>query len=374
MIRYQELHWNSAAFLRKHVLLRLIDELRTARSLLVGTSTADKGTPIPIEHILDRVANLVIAWETLIRVENGETLNEQAFQLHSGNFFPVWLTTYLQTQAEMRLSLQGKVSIHDETFYEGLLMICEVSKLVGSLKYLSLSDARGMQQGLWVRAVFIPSEKPYPSLNALISSLAAGSEFDQDLSLTLQVLARFLKINNARFTLQNNTQTGEQALAAWFPAASQPAEQTINGEAQQIAGIAASESPDQSPQREASSQNLGEEHRAGLVLAPTPHEIKAPATEAVDQVAVHTIAGQVLAPPSNVQPPSLPDGPLPGELQPHETPAAEDVSLPETLIVPPPDFRRRLLSLRPSQDVLSAPTPKALDVPPGKPGSDTKPL
>ncbi|HEX3053890.1 MAG TPA: hypothetical protein VHP83_24755 [Aggregatilineaceae bacterium] len=371
MIRYQELHWNSAAFLRKHVLLRLIDELRTARSLLIGTSTADKGTPIPVEHILDRVANLVVAWETLIRVENGEELSEQAFQLYSGNFFPVWLTTYLQTQTETRVALQGKVSIHDETFYESLLMICEVSKLVGALKYLSLSDARGIQQGLWVRAVFIPSQTPYPSLNALISSLAAGSEFDQDLSLTLQVLARFLKINNARFTLQNNTQTGEQALAAWFPAASQSAEQMINGEAQQIASIASSESPDQTPLREAGTS---EEHRAGLVLAPTPHEIKAPVAEAVDQAAVHTIAGQVLAPPSNVQPPSLPDGPLPGELQPRETPAAEEERLPETLIVPPPDFRRRLLSLRPSQDVLSAPTPKALEVPPDQTGTDTKPL
>ncbi|MBN1966267.1 MAG: hypothetical protein JW910_16585 [Anaerolineae bacterium] len=364
MTSYQNLHWDSINFVKAHLYRRVASPLNDALARLALAAQANeldaaKDQLKRVRYSLELALNLIKAWASLIYVQNGGVIPDYQRRQIAPDGLPEWVVEYLNTQTVFRVEHTQPVFVHPETFYESLILLCQVGRAAGDLKYIVLSDARGARSGVWIRGVFEPPHSgPYSSLNGWIASLDPDSPSDQEVAIQLQVLGGFLKINRVRFMLQNNVQTGEQALTALLPAAtaaSAPlarlrAEGALAGAlAPKTVPLPSSESVDSLASRETGADQQAEHdaardesalHLTGPVLAPTPREIVLPVAEPMQADGKpHTLAGPVLAPTPRAVAPS-PD-------QPSAPSDPEDP--PDMAITPPSDFRRRLIT-RPELD------------------------
>jgi len=360
MTTYQELHWDSINFLKNHLYRRLASPLNDALGRLaiarhLENAEAAREQYDRVEQSLEIAVNLIKAWAALIHVQSGGIIRDYQRRQLMPDSLPAWLINHLNSFTPCRIEHTQPMFVHPESFYESLILLCDIGKAIGGLKYLTMADAKGSRTGIWIRAAFEPPKHgPYTSLGALIACLDKQSAEDQDTAVQLHVLSGFLKINQARFTLQNNTQSGEQALTALFPASAQRSvmsppdgeQSSVNippSAMSRLAAIAAvlvtspSESADPIPAQEGGETTPRAPILAGPVLARAPREAELAATGTAEpDTTQHTISGPVLAPtPRTVA-----------------TPPTEDAS--DTLLVPPPDFRQQLLATASRQE-----TPKS---------------
>jgi hypothetical protein len=172
-----------------------------------------------VEHNVEIALNLVKAWAALVHVMGGGVVRQsQRRQLTPGSF-PAWLIEHLNTQTAFQVEHTLPVVVHPETFYESLLLMCLITAGAGTLKKLTTGDAPNDDTTIWIRASFEPpASGPFTSLGDLYQRFNTPMPAEQELMFQLQALQEFCRINGATLRLQNNRRTGEQALAASLPA------------------------------------------------------------------------------------------------------------------------------------------------------------
>ncbi|MBN1679000.1 MAG: hypothetical protein JW966_01825 [Anaerolineae bacterium] len=455
MTTFQDLDWESIHCLKTYLYRRMASPLNNARGRLAiaqhVSSTEDAQKQFRLaEQNLEITLNLVRAWNAVIHVQSGRTISNRQCRQITPDALPVWLVDYLSGYTRLEINHTKPLFVHPESLYESLIVLVQVGCAIGKLKSLTLVDASGMWEGVWLRAIFEPPQSTaYSSLPGLMKSLDPDNPAQRDTRFQLEALQCLFALNNARFSLQNNTRTGEQALAALVlathpaqqdaepiddthkpavsetPAGETPIDSTRPTGVFSLA-VTASESPDQPPAHEPTSdQDAGaditdkpddnEPILAGPVLAHTPHkplkvgDTLPPLPEESDTT--HTISGPVLASTPvhkkapaqpQEQPPQVAEtsldkpeksqaggAPAPQKPAPQPKPApapessptagdqSEDTieNAPDTLIVPPPDFRRRIKTPPPPAPDASPDTPPKPDIepPPTIPPAESPP-
>lgn len=356
MTGYQNLHWDSLNFIKNYLYQHLATPLNNALGRIAIAQhlyepLAAQEQLRQVEQSLELALNMIQAWAALIHVQNGGVIDDDQHRVIKSDSLPSWLLDRLSEQTTLSVKHSQPLWVHPEVFYESLLMLCEIGVTVGVCKRLLTVDAKGDPPGVWIRLVFEPLESiPYTSLSGLIAGLDLSKPEECNRAVQFQVLGGLFEINRARFTLQNNTQTGEQALAALLPIAT-PAQQAAaapldssslisrdtplpGAEAHPTAvsvsepeapvEVAAppsgsSESTDQVPLREpdmapdtapepaaelSDDTAILQPHLAGPILARPPHEIQEhegqPIDESTSLLSQPTIDGPVLAPTPRV--------------------------------------------------------------------------
>jgi hypothetical protein len=373
MTTYQDLHWDSLNFVKKNLYRRLATPLNNALGRLaiarhVNDPAEAREQYRRVEQNLEIALNLVKAWAALIHVKSGGTIRPAQRRQIAPDGFPAWLVEYLNTQTVFRIEHTLPVLVHPETFYESMLLLGLIGAGVGTLKKLVTCDAPDDDHAIWIRAIFEPpSSGPYAGLSAMFKRFSTP---EQDMMFQLQVLQEFLRINGAALKLQNNRRSGEQALAASLPAASAiapsvPAEVSVSSSlSAQNTTAKPAEKPANGAQRSAPAPGAVENRSETLIVPPPDFRARLAARSETSPEAgvptggVENKSETLRVPPpglrerlaarvdteSKPEPPTRPPGtgsfdcpPEPGVIEIIEPENASD-----TLIVPPPDYQRRL--------------------------------
>jgi hypothetical protein len=210
-------------------------------------------------------------------------------------------------------------------------------------------------QYLAARSLEVPPTGPYTTLNALADALSTQLQYDT--LIQLMVLQDLLTINGAVLKIQNNKQSGEQALAVRLPAvpANLPPEDDTNDLFTTVL------------EQITASREEGERES---FFAQVLRELGGPDSAPVVNSPVDAGESETLA----VPPPSLrdrlaaldaPDWDAAQEKRDREANARyasgsyepDNHKQPETLIVPPPGFRERLVAFARSGDEIEVVKP-----------------
>jgi hypothetical protein len=319
---FEDLHWESLRLVKKHLYRRLATPLNNALGrLAIARHVTDPAEAREqyrrVEYNLEIALNLVKAWAALVHVMNGGTIRRsQRRQLTPGSF-PAWLVEHLNTQTAILVEHTQPVVVHPETFYESMLLMCLITAGAGTLKKLTTGDAPNDDTTIWIRAVFEPpAAGPFASLSDLYQRFNTPTPAEQELMFQLQALQEFCRINGATLRLQNNKRTGEQALAASIPAAIRsgfPVATSAQGSADE-------------------TQETTVAHLLNNLAAQPTNGSK----KAVEEV--ENLPGTRILPSS-----ALHEG-MSERLEEIPEAADEVENASDTLIVPPPDFRKELLA------------------------------
>ena len=370
MTTYNDLHWDSLNFVKKHLYRQLATPLNHALGRLaiaehVGGGELSQEQFRRTAHSLEIALNMLRAWTVLVHVKNGGTIRPDQRRPLAPGALPRWLVDHLKAQTSLQVENTQPLHVHLETFYQSLLLICEVGAAIGTLKQLVIMNANHGRTGVWVRAVFSPPPTgAYKGLSAVQHHLQANTQADHDVTVQLQVLTDFLALNGATLKVQNNTETGEQALAALLPVydealADQPeaaGDSLYAHLARELDKTPAAQElvQDKHVQSESDEPSTaGKPRLARPVLAPTPQEIsESPESGSVTlgDAAVDEGDGDVENQPDTliVPPPDLRDRMAAALGDPDQPPAKvehppdEVENQPETLILPPDGLRERI--------------------------------
>jgi hypothetical protein len=369
---FKTLDWESIKFIKDFLYRRVASPLNHALGRLAIAEHVEEPEEAKaqfrlIRRSLEITLNLIKAWAALIHVRSGGTLHQYQRRAIAPDAFPPWLVEYLNERGTLRLEQSQPVFVHPESFYESLCLLAQVARSIGTLKYLLVSDAKSPAPGVWVRAAFEPpASGPYPSLPCLIEDLDADDPVQRDTQLNLRVLRGLLLINEARFTLQNHTQSGEQALAAWLPVREAAAQPEAPADLRPSGAVLASPPREQTappPDDPAQTAAPARHDLADSVLARTTHtsgpaeaprDAVPPTSDEARDPALAEVDNRretLIVPPPNwghsLQQVRRPDNHASDDTG-DDTPPDENRS--ETLIVPPPDFRQRLEQAAPPDD------------------------
>ncbi|NDJ75855.1 MAG: hypothetical protein GYB65_06325, partial [Chloroflexi bacterium] len=177
MTTFQELHWDSIKFLKDHLYRRLASPLNNALGRLAIAQHVDNPDEADaqfrrVEQSLEIALNLIKAWAALIHVQSGGEIHDHQRRVIAPDGLPPWLVDYLNMRTALRIEHTLPLFVHIESLYEMLLSMCQLGSTVGTLKLMSLTDAKGDPESVWVRAVFEPPPSgTYRSLNRLVSDL-----------------------------------------------------------------------------------------------------------------------------------------------------------------------------------------------------------
>jgi hypothetical protein len=385
MTTYQDLHWDSLDFIKRHLYRRLATPLNNALGRLAIARHVDDPAEAReqfrrVEQNLEIALNLVKAWAALVHVKSGGAIRRAQRRQITPDGFPAWLVEHLNTQTAFLIEHTQPVLVHPETFYESLMLMCLICAGVGTLKKLVTYDALNDSSAIWIRTVFEPpSSGSYDSLGALFNRFNTQTPAGQDITFQLQVLQEFLRINGVTLRLQNNRRSGEQALAVclpaaaatiqFVPAAKDKAQETQETMVAHLRRQPANGKPPNAREPEAV------ENRSETLIVPPPnlHERLAAhlkETPAPGEVEIENKPQTRLLPPPNF-PPKFRDG-LRERAQEADGAAAENTppgetteieNKPETLIVPPPNLHEQLSQqLAQPIDAESTPPTKAPEV------------
>lgn len=260
MTTYQDLDWGSMDFIRQHLYKRVANPLDNALGrLLIAEHLVQEASAKAylsrVSYGLEVSLNLLKAWAALVHVQNGKLIGQEQRRAIAHDAVPDWVQAYLSNRAPFKAAFTRPAWVHPETFYEGLVLLCDVAASVGKLKSIVLIDSPDATSGIWARAIFTPGDSGrYTSLDNLISRLDDGEDPDQrDILTQIDVLRALFAINGAELRVQDNLKTGEQALAVQFPAVS--ASQIATTPAtpgREAHDTPAERAPDQQPAGEAS--------------------------------------------------------------------------------------------------------------------------
>jgi hypothetical protein len=331
MTTYQNLHWDSLDVLKDHLLQQVITPLSQVSECLETVQQAGSADPVkePLRNAAQRVSvvlNLVKTWTALIEVKNGGTLPRTSL---SADGLPPWLVSTLSAQTAFQAGHTQPVLVHTDTFYASLILACQIGASIGTLKSLATCDSKDGGGGLWVRAVFDPPPSgPYRGVLGLFRRLESKNGGEREAANQLQLLQWLIEINGGSLKVQNNLQTGEQALALRFPRVPAAVPVALPASA---AAIPQAIEPKTTGEPDAKPAE------------PEPPKDEQPEAESADKLAVPVApAGQPAAPGTEIKK---------GQAIPDDGENASD-----TLIIPPAQLRERLAAARPEAKPAPAPT------------------
>jgi hypothetical protein len=221
MTTYHHLDWNSLNSIKNHLYRRLANPINNALGRLaiarhVEKSPETEAQLVHVERNLERAMNLIRAWAALIHVKNGGNIGRDQRRRVRSDDWPAWLVDYLHTQTGLNLDHDATIYVHPETFYESVLLLWRTGAAIGALRHITTQNARDENKSIWLRAIFEPPPTgSYTSLGALAESLSTQLQYDT--LIQLMVLQDLFHINGATLKIQNNKQSGEQALAVCMP-------------------------------------------------------------------------------------------------------------------------------------------------------------
>jgi hypothetical protein len=222
MTTYHHLDWKSLNAVKNHLYRRLASPINNALGRLAIARHIEKEPEteaqlVYAERNLERAMNLIRAWAALIHVKSGGTITPEQRRRVRPDDWPKWLIEYLHTQTGLQLDHTAAVYVHPETFFESVLLLWRTGATIGALKHIMTTDAKDESKSIWLRAIFEPPPTgPYRSLGELADTL--NTQLQYDTLIQIMVLQDLFAINDSTLKIQNNKQTGEQALAACLSA------------------------------------------------------------------------------------------------------------------------------------------------------------
>ncbi|HVO71127.1 MAG TPA: hypothetical protein VMT24_13845, partial [Aggregatilineaceae bacterium] len=356
MTTFQDLHWDSLTVLKDLLYRQLVMPLSQASGCLETAQRADDASILKDQvrraiQGVQMVLNTVKTWTALIEVKNGGIL---ARRLVTADGLPRWLVDYLSAQTAFQAEHTELVLVNAETFYTALILASQIGARIGTLKSLVTTDSRDGEGGMWVRAVFDPLPSgPYRGMHGLLTRLDAKSGDSSGVANQLQFLQLLLEINGGSLKVQNNVHTGEQALAARFPAVST----AVPGAPPPTVSTAVRAAEPQAPAQ------FAETPPAGV------HPVGEPEAKPAEPEPVRD--GQAGTESKAESTDKLVGRPAPSAQAKSPQPGVGDVeNASDTLIIPPPGLRERLAATRPGPEPAPARSgdedsaPETLIVPP----------
>ena len=223
-MKYDALNWESLDFIKAHFYRRLATPLNKTIEILERVENAgDKTLAVrrlgKTRQTVEALLNAVNAWATLITYKANGPLD--AYQLHefTREDLPGWFYSYLGRETNLRVEFEQTLNIHPETFIEGTVLLFNIANAVSNVYTVQISDAVE-QKGVFMRVIFAnrDDEAPFGSLTEIIETFDYEILGERDMAVQLAVARDMMLLNNARFSLQNNKKTGQQAFSAFFRA------------------------------------------------------------------------------------------------------------------------------------------------------------
>jgi hypothetical protein len=221
-MKYENLDWASLEYLKAHLYKRIANPLIKVLDVLEQAKQSTQVNPERLarsHHAAQAMLNTLNAWATLINYRHNGSLSGFQYKKFTKADFPEWLKLALEQYTSLRLEFDQAIEIHPETFLESLLLLYQVMQSVSQVAHIQLSDAPAPKQGVYLRVVFsYPEQAPLASLMELQNQFDLENAAEHDMALQLMVARDMMALNRARFSLQNNKKTGQQALSAYFMA------------------------------------------------------------------------------------------------------------------------------------------------------------
>ena len=209
--KYEDIHWISLDTVRQYLFTRIGTPLQCA---IEQASVSQNAT---IKH-LKTAQNTLDAWTALVRWKRDAASIEEEYKDIDLHQMPAWLTAHFEQQCPIKFEQERAVRVHPPVFYEGLQLLATLAQSAGKLAHIMVSDASTPREGVWIRFVFTPAASTnYQSKLTIMDKMT--ERFGQTIPLQFALIADLLEINETRFSLQNNTRTGHQALAVLAPEA-----------------------------------------------------------------------------------------------------------------------------------------------------------
>ena len=385
MTTYQNLHWDSLNVVKDHLFQQVVMPLSQVSDCLETVQQAGSADPVKesLRNAAQRVSavlNLVKTWTALIEVKNGGTLPRTSL---SADGLPPWLVSTLSAQTAFQAGHTQPVLVHTDTFYTSLILTCQIGASIGTLKSLTTCDSKDGGGGLWVRAVFDPPPSgPYRGVLGLYKRLESKNGGEHEVANQLQLLQWLLEINGGNLKVQNNLQTGEQALALRFPRvpgvvpAALPASAAVITQAIEPKTTGEPEAkpgePEPVKERQPEAESTGKFAESSAPIAqpaaPAPGvEIKVSQAILDD---IENASDTLIIPPAQLRDRLAASRP---EAKPAPAPIADGDAAPDTLIVAPPGLRDRLAALSAAEsrpgETPEAPSPTAAAEHPAESGA-----
>lgn len=221
-MKYETLDWASLDYLKAHLYKRISNPLTNVLETLEQAKIGSETLPEKLsrsQHTAQAMLSTLNAWATLINYKQHGELSGFQFRAFNKASIPAWVKLQLEQQTTLRLDFEQSIEVHHETFLESLLLLYQVVQSVSHVVHIQLSDAPPPKQGVYLRVVFYHQDKaPFSSLFEIQNKFDLENAVEHDLALQLMVAKDMMALNRARFNLQNNKKTGQQALSAYFAA------------------------------------------------------------------------------------------------------------------------------------------------------------
>ena len=223
-MNYQQLDWHTLEFFKTHLYRRLLAPLNKALAQVERLQVmADEGSAVSTklnesQHHLESVLNLLNAWAALILYKESGALSSYQKKDFTADKIPAWFKTYLNQHTMLRVEFNQPIQAHPEAFIEAVLLLYHVVSTFGTVANVQIIDAPLEKAGIYVRVVFTthPDQAPFVNLSEIEKRFDQDDPAEWDSYVQFMVAMDMLALNNAKFTLQNNKKTGQQALSAYF--------------------------------------------------------------------------------------------------------------------------------------------------------------
>jgi len=224
-MRYDALDWDTLDFIKAHFYRRVATPLNKTIEILERVENAgDKTLAVrrlsKTRQTVEALLNAVNAWATLITYKSEGPLDDYQFKAFTQDQIPGWFHAYLQRETSLRIDFGQTLRVHPETLIEATVLLFNVANTISNVSSVQMSDAPASHRGVFMRVIFSNRDDraPFGSLSEILDSFDYEILGERDLAVQLSVARDMMLLNNARFSLQNNKKTGQQAFSAFFSA------------------------------------------------------------------------------------------------------------------------------------------------------------
>jgi hypothetical protein len=224
-MRYDGLNWESLDFIKAHFYRRVATPLNKTIEILervenVGDKTLAVRRLSKTRQTVEALLNAVNAWATLITYKSNGPLDDFQFKLFTRDQLPAWFHAYLGRETSLRVDFDHTLRVHQETLIEGMVLLFNIAQTISNVYSVQMSDSPGSRKGVFMRVIFSNRDEraPFGSLSEILDTFDYEVLGERDLAVQLAVARDMMLLNKARFSLQNNKKTGQQAFSAYFDA------------------------------------------------------------------------------------------------------------------------------------------------------------
>jgi hypothetical protein len=226
-MKYEDLNWETMEFLKTHTYRRLADPLAKSIENIEHarhTSNIERAQKklLHTQYITEALLNTVNAWAALVSYRHHGPLDDFQFQPLTPDKIPAWFRSYFEQHIPLKLAFEHQALVQLETFLESILLLYSVASAISKVSYIQIADALPPKRGIYVRVVFFTAEDkaPFGNLGEIMAQFDSQNMAERDLAIQLFLARDMMNLNRAKFSLQNNKKTGQQAFSSFLAARS----------------------------------------------------------------------------------------------------------------------------------------------------------